>query len=124
MQGKKPFKTCPMCGTQWADLDQFLDDPSLEICGYMADFGKLERGLFFFNHRIEGCHSTLTIFAGQFKDLYNGATYTERRTGKEGCPGYCLEIDQLDRCDAFCECAFNREVIQIIKARQGRHRAR
>jgi hypothetical protein len=124
MQGKKPFKTCPMCGTQWADLDEFLDDPSLEICGYMADFGKLERGLFFFNHRAEDCHTTLTIFAGQFISLYNGTTYTERRTGKEGCPGYCLEKDQLDRCDAFCECAFNREVIQVIKARQGKHRAR
>lgn len=119
-----PFKTCPMCGTEWANIDAFLDDPSLEICGYMADFGKLERGLFFFNHLTEDCHTTLTIFTGQFIGLYNGTRFTERRTGKEDCPGYCLDKNQLDRCDAFCECAFSREVIQIIKARQGKYRTR
>jgi hypothetical protein len=35
------------------------------------------------------------------------------------CPLVCLERNAFDRCPVFCECAFIREIIQIIKARHG-----
>lgn len=114
---KKKFKICPMCSTEWTIRDEFLDDKSVEIIGYGAHFEKLESSLFYFNHVKEGCFTTFTIAAKEFLDLYSGEKYTERRTGKEECPGYCLEQEQLNRCDAFCECAFNREIIHIIKNR-------
>ena len=114
------FKTCPMCLTEWKTRDDFLDDKSLELNGYKADFEKLEWGLFFFTHKKEDCLSTMTIEAKDFLSLYSGKKYTERSTGEEDCPGYCLDENQLNRCDALCECAFNREVIQIIKERQGK----
>ena len=111
----KVFKICPMCLTEWETRDDFLNDQSLEINGYGVDFEKLEWGLFYFTHKKTGCFSTMALEAKDFLDIYSGKRYTERQTGKEGCPGYCLEKNQLDRCDAVCECAFNREVIAIIK---------
>jgi hypothetical protein len=120
MAEKEIFKTCPMCSTVWETRDQFLDDQSLELIGYKADFEHLEWGLFYFTHRKKGCFSTIALQAKEFLSLYSGKKYTERRTGKEECPGYCLEEKQLNRCDALCECAFNREVIQIIKERKSK----
>ncbi|WP_419660102.1 hypothetical protein Dvar_04470 [Desulfosarcina variabilis str. Montpellier] len=114
---KKPFKKCPMCSTVWETREDFLSDDSLEINGYGADFRALEKSLFYFTHKKEGCFSTMAIKAEKFLSLYSGRKYSERRTGEEGCPGYCLDKKQLNRCDAFCECAFNREIIQIIKRR-------
>ncbi len=32
--------------------------------------------------------------------------------------GYKADFEKLDRCDAFCECAFVREIIQILKQKQ------
>ena len=118
MAQKEIFKTCPMCSTVWKTRDEFLNDTSLEINGYGADFEKLERSFFYFTHTKEGCLSTSVIKAKHFLDLYSGERFTERRTGQDDCPGYCLEKNQLNRCGAMCECAFNREVIQIIKERQ------
>jgi len=115
---KEIFKICPMCSTVWETRDDFLRDKSLHINGYGADFEKLEWSLFYFTHSKEGCLSTLAIEAGKFLDLCSEKKFIKRRTGQDDCPGYCLEKDQLDRCSAMCECAFNREVIQIIKDRQ------
>ena len=117
MTQEELFKICPMCFTEWKNRDDFLDDSSLELNGYKADFEKLEWGLFYFTHNKEGCFSTMAVETKLFLDLYAGKKYTERRTGEEECPGYCLDEKQLSRCDAFCECAFNREVIQVIKQR-------
>mgnify|MGYP006295307815 FL=1 len=118
-----PFRTCPMCGEEWRTQEDFISDPSLSINGYVADFESLELSLFYFTHHKEGCHSTLTIPAERFQNLYEGPKFAERRTGKEECPGYCLEKEQLGRCDAACECAFNREVIQVIREKQSQRRA-
>lgn len=123
MVEKAIFKKCPMCFFEWKTRDEFLDDKKLNINGYLADFDKLEWGLFLFTHHKTNCFSTLAIRAEDFLSLYSGPRYKERRTGKEDCPGYCLDKNQLDRCDALCECAFNREVIQIIKKRQKKNRS-
>ena len=122
MAAEKHFKICPLCSTKWITRDEFLDDPLLDINGYQAHFEKLEWSLFYFTHQKEGCFSTIAIKAEEFLSLYSGKKYKERRTNKEDCPQYCFEKEQLDRCDALCECAFNREIIEIIKTKQDNKR--
>jgi hypothetical protein len=57
----------------------------------------------------------LAIRAGAFEDLYNGPVFKKRVTGSEECPEYCLHEDELLPCPNQCECAYVREVIQIVK---------
>ena len=109
-----------MCSTEWTTRDEFLDDQSLEIDGYTADIEKTEEGIFYFTHKKESCFTTMAIQTKDFLTLYAGKKYTEEKAGEEECPRYCLDEKQLNRCDVFCECAFNREVIQIIKERHNK----
>ncbi|GAB4485824.1 MAG: hypothetical protein OHK006_12580 [Thermodesulfovibrionales bacterium] len=107
------FKECGCCHTAWTDRSSFLADPEIVMVGYQVDFRDLTMGLFLFNHR--PCKSTLALRAGDFRDLYNGPVFVERKTGSESCPGHCLHHDNLKPCPAACECAFVREIIQIVK---------
>jgi len=109
------FKTCPCCAFTWASREEFLADPTLDLNGYQVSFKKLEEGMFLFTHNVDGCLSTMTIMMGEFRDLYSGEVYQENKATLEGCPGYCLHKDQLSRCDALCECAYAREVLQIVQ---------
>ena len=118
MEENANFKTCPCCFHVWPSRQAFLSDPNLEINGYQVDFKRLERGMFFFTHKTEPCHSTLTIMMSEFRDLYSGKTYHKNKALSEGCPRYCIDEKQLDRCDELCECAFVREVIQTIIKKQ------
>ncbi len=111
---KKPFKICNMCGCIWFDREDFLDDENIMFIGYQADFERLEYGLFYFNHTVNRCSSTIAIYTREFLDMYKGEVYAERCTGKENCPGYCMDVNQLQRCDVCCECAMVREVSHII----------
>jgi hypothetical protein len=113
--GDKSFKKCPCCGYTWATREAFLSDGKLKINGYLADLKHIEEGLFLFTHLSRGCGSTMAVKAGDFKDLYDGPIYTERKTGSEECPGHCLHIYDLERCPAECECAYVREVLQTIE---------
>lgn len=110
----EPFKVCPCCGEVWRCRDDFIKDTTLNFNGYMADFNVLEKGLFYFTHLVEGCRSTLVVPAGRFLDLYSGKRHTAMKHGQKECPGHCNDKGRLDRCDAMCEYAFVREVIQII----------
>lgn len=107
-----------MCGFQWDTRDDLLSDESLELNGYQADFEKLEYGLFFFTHYVDGCKSTLAIPASEFLDLNTEKKYTQQKTFSEDCPQYCVDIHELRRCEAQCECAFVRNIITIIKDRK------
>jgi len=109
---KNRFKTCTCCGEDWKTRDDFINDCSLELIGYQASFDKLEKGILLFNHT---CGTTLALEAGVFKDLYSGPVYTGRKTGTEDCPEYCLDKEELRPCPAECECAWVREMIQVIK---------
>lgn len=42
--------------------------------------------------------------------------YEVRKAGTDECPGYCLHEDELKPCDAECECAYAREIVQLVKA--------
>jgi hypothetical protein len=61
------------------------------------------------------CLSTIAVPAGLFKDLYDGPIFSERQTNTENCPGYCGDRDNFEPCEAECECAYVREIIQIVR---------
>ena len=119
MADKATFKKCPMCAATWNSRKQFLNDATLMLNGYQADFDSLAKGLFYFTHKVDQCNSTMAVEAGRFFSLYKGRMYFTRRTGEAECPGYCLQRDILDSCPAECECAFVREIIDIIKKYKG-----
>ncbi len=110
----KVFKTCSCCHKEWLSQNDFLSDSQIKLVGYKADLKKLDYSMFFFNHMAEDCYSTITLEALSFMNLYTGKKYRGRRTGESDCPGYCLDINQLSRCDAVCECAYNREICHLI----------
>ena len=110
--GKKTFKKCSMCKTEWQTREDFLGDPTVSVVGYNVNFEQLELGYFLFNH--EMCGTTLAIEAKEFTDLYNGKVFEERKLGTDECPGHCLKEDDLDPCVAECECAYVREVLHKV----------
>jgi hypothetical protein len=107
-----PFKACTICDTTWQTRSDFLGDPEIFIVGYQVHFDALVEGIFLFNH---SCGGTLSINTVEFTDLYKGSVFQKRLTGGEECPGFCLYEEELGPCPAECECAFVREIIQIIK---------
>jgi hypothetical protein len=109
---QKFFKECSYCDKRWSDRSQFLNDPDIVIVGYQVHFNDLDKGLFLFEHV---CGNSLGIYAGVFKDLYNGPFLTESKTGTDECPEYCLRQEELSLCPAKCECAYVREILQIIR---------
>jgi hypothetical protein len=111
-QNRPAFKGCPMCGFQWQSRARFLSDPRIEIIGYQACFEELTAGFFLFNH---SCAGTLAVLVEEFEDLYDGPVYEERKTGTDECLQYCLRRNELALCPARCECAFVREIIQIVR---------
>ena len=117
MTGRR-FKRCSSCGYEWESRDGFIEDPALCIIGYQVDFEHLKEGLFLFNH---SCGTTLAIMAGDFRDLYEGPVFSERLTGSGECPEYCLHQSELRPCPAKCECAYVREIVQIITDRPRRN---
>lgn len=106
------FKRCPMCKFIWESQEEFLDDAKLSIVGYQVNFAKLGEGYFLFNH---SCGTTLAVEVGKFQTIFNGPIYAERETGGDACLKYCLHVHELRPCPAKCECAYVREIIQIIK---------
>lgn len=106
------FKTCTNCQDQWVSLGAFIQDPAIELVGYMPTFDDLAQGLFLFNH---GCGTTLACQVGLFEHLYDGPVYEIRKTGEAECPGYCQSKTDFSPCPTKCSCAFVRETLQIIK---------
>ena len=109
---KAILKQCGLCLETWKSSDDFLGDPDITLVGYQVAFQALETGLFLFNH---SCRSTISINANAFTHLYDGPVFQERATGSDDCPGYCLDHSELRPCTAKCECAYVREVLQIVK---------
>lgn len=114
------FKTCPNCEQKWPDRSSFLSDKTLKLVGYQVHFEELTLGLFLFNH---DCKSTIAVKAEAFTDLYEDRVFSEKKTGSDDCPGYCLEPSILSACKVECECAYIRECMQIIKNWQDENQA-
>jgi hypothetical protein len=110
---KTHFKTCPSCSQVWALREMFLEDADIEIIGYQVNFEQLMLGLFLFNHHT--CKTTMAVQARQFRDLDAGPVYSQRKTGRTECPGYCLNTPELAPCPAECECAWVRRLLQVIR---------
>ena len=108
----RKFKNCPMCNAKWQTRGDFLADHNLTVTGYMANFDRLELGIFLLDHMT--CGTTLAIKASRFLDLYDGPVFTNRMTGTGTCPGYCLDKSELRPCTEECECAYVRQVLNRI----------
>jgi hypothetical protein len=106
---------CSGCDRSWKDRSDFLEDKDIILNGYQVNFLDLKLGWFLFTHKVQSCNSTLAVPAGYFLDLYSGPIFERRKTGTEECPEYCLHQDNLERCPSLCECAFVREIIQILR---------
>lgn len=106
------FKSCTNCVTRWKSIDAFIQDPSIELVGYMPTFDDLVSGLFLFNHN---CGTTLALKVGQFEHLYEGPVYRENKHGGSECPGYCQNKTDFSPCPEKCSCAFVRDTMQAIK---------
>lgn len=111
MESNDCFKGCTVCNQCWPSREAFLVDPNLVFIGYQAHFKALTAGLFFFNHH---CKNTLALKVSEFRDLYDGPVFSERKTGTDECPGHCFHRTDFDPCPVQCECAFVRGVIQVI----------
>lgn len=114
VEGIMGFRKCTSCGHEWATRQELMDDPAVTVVGYQASFRELSAGFFLFNHNDEGCRTTMAIPAGDFFDLYDGPMYDERMSGTKECPEYCLSKDETSSCPVHCECAFVREVLQVV----------
>jgi len=109
------FKECQVCNVAWRERDDFLADPDVVLIGYQANFVVLEKGLFLFNH---SCRGTMSVQVSEFSDLYSGPIFQTRKTGTDACAGYCLHRNVLKPCPAECECAYVREILQLLKKPQ------
>jgi hypothetical protein len=107
------FKQCTKCHLIWKDRNAFLSDPDIGMIGYQVNFEDLQLGFFLFNHL--SCQTTLAISAARFIDLYDGPIYAQAKTGTEECEAHCLHKNDLEPCGVPCECAYVREIIQILK---------
>jgi len=115
-----PFKICPCCQEVWQTRDDFLEDMHLQLNGYKADFAKLEYGLFFFTHQKEGCYSTMALEVADFLDLHRGTVCEHNRDYDENCPRSCRQKRKLEARQDVCECAFAREVCDLVKLRRNK----
>ena len=68
-------------------------------------------GLFLFHHK---CGTSLAIKADAFEDLYDGPMFKEKLLGTKDCGGHCLHKGDLSPCPTKCECAYVREIVQVI----------
>lgn len=120
-QNTDSFKTCSNCQARWLTVEAFMEDPAIEVVGYMPTFDDLLNGLFLFNH---DCGTTLACPVALFAHLYTGPIYQVKKAGQSECPGYCQHKSNLSPCPVKCNCAYVREALQIVKkwpkdARQG-----
>jgi hypothetical protein len=106
------FKICPKCEKTWKNQDDFLTDIEIKLIGYQAHFEELTSGLILFNH---SCGTTFSMQVESFSNLNTGPIFVERNTETSACPGFCNHKSNLEPCPAKCECAYVREVLQIIK---------
>ena len=110
-----PFKRCSSCDADWPTLESFLSDPKVVLAGYQVPFDDLEGGLFFFTHRDDECGTTLAISVKDFLPLNDLPLLAERDT--KLCTGseFCVRHGALSRHPVKCECAWVRDILQIIR---------
>ena len=106
------FKTCQDCEKIWNSRDEFITDAKITLTGYQANFDAIEKGLFLFEHT---CGATISLVVTELADLYGGQIYETSQTGSAACPGYCLHVSSLKPCPEKCECAYVREILELLQ---------
>lgn len=110
-----PFKKCTACTKEWKDREEFLSDPEVVLAGYQVHFEELTAGFFLFQHRSQACGTSIAIDVDGFTDLHHGPVFEKRLAGTDACEGHCLRESDLLPCPAHCECAFVRDIMQIVR---------
>jgi hypothetical protein len=59
--------------------------------------------------------TTLALPAGVFTDIYHGEVFVDKLHGTAACQGLCARWQDTRRCPAKCECAYIREMMQLVK---------
>lgn len=106
------FKSCSNCQMHWHCMDDFIEDPKVQLVGYMPTFDDLLNGLFLFNHH---CGTTLACQVALFEHLYDGPIYQVKKNGQSECPGYCQNKTEFSACPVRCNCAYVRETLRILR---------
>jgi hypothetical protein len=113
------IKVCTNCGESWETMEDLLDDETLVINGYQANFKTPTEGLFIFTHKIPECQGSFAVKVNNFISLHPDpekiAAFTPH-TGK--CEGYCETMESVDLCsEENCRGRIVREVLQLVRNR-------
>jgi hypothetical protein len=108
-----PFKICPKCTHIWKVKDDFLQDPTVCLVGFQADFKGTEPGQYLFNHIPAGntCNTTMAVKVDDFLSLYSGPMFEEIKFGSPTCEDHCRSIEDLDLCPVECKNAIARKIM-------------
>lgn len=104
-----------MCGYAWHTIEQLVTDGTLRVNGYQAVLDSPVDGIFFLTHECPGCHSTLAVPVTSFADWNVGTRPAHLNALQEGCPGHCVNRDDLEPCSAECCMRWIRDVLQYLK---------
>lgn len=110
----EPFKTCPLCNQHWFTREDFLADPDVVCAGYQVNLDMLHEGLFLFVHTKQECGTDLAVDVNAFLGLHVGTKYIARKSWTAVCPRHCFDKEDTRPCSEACECAFIRDLLQVI----------
>ncbi|GMW01693.1 MAG: hypothetical protein AMXMBFR84_28300 [Candidatus Hydrogenedentota bacterium] len=108
----KPQFICRGCNQVWLEREGLISDPAIALAGYQANFDNLESGRFVFTHE---CGASFSVCVKSFLTLCAEHVHTGYRLNGEACPGYCMHEHELDPCGAECECAYIRNVLDVVR---------
>jgi hypothetical protein len=117
VSGKAEYRHCT-CGKVWKTRDDLLRDAKVKLVGYQPDFVNRKYNHFLFQHGVRGCGQYFGIRASDFADLREKECSNELCTGKENCPGYCLNTLDLRICSVTCRNASDRVLAARIRDRR------
>ena len=108
------YKQCPNCG-KWFSLTDILTDPALEPLGMTLITESGGRAFFFFEHAVNGCHTSLALDVSDFAHLIDEPIPDISLFGRPHCPGHCAAMRELLECRLECYLApFRRLLVTMI----------
>ena len=108
------FKICPKCTHTWKAKDDFLQDPTICLLGFQADFTGAKPGYYLFNHILAGntCNTTMAVKVDDFLSLYEGPMFEEIKFGSPMCEDHCRSVEDLNLCSVECKNAIARKIME------------
>jgi hypothetical protein len=111
----KDFQVCGSCRSSWPTWDGFVLDPAVRLVGLQVVAGHPNLNLLVFEHR---CGSSISILTPRVRHILPDDGDHEQRAvlmGTESCRGHCVRLEDLERCDAPCANARDRELILLVQ---------